>query len=207
MKIKNIIIVLSSLMFSLTLIFVSAFQVCRSQVQAQIGVDQLEESVEPTESGEEKMEEEKVEVMTDKGEVDYYLPYPGILPDHPLYWLKMVRDKFMLMLARAPESRFERLLLYADKRIGASKALIEGGKTQLGVTTATKGEKYLEQAVDEFKKIAEQTPELKDRLMRAVSKHEELLTKFVDKVPDQAKTVIESTLETTRQSRERLDQD
>jgi len=21
--------------------------------------------------------------------VDYYLPYPGILPDHPLYWLKI----------------------------------------------------------------------------------------------------------------------
>src|SRR3989304_3402352 len=78
---------------------------------------------------------------------DYYLPYPGILPDHPLYWLKMVRDRVQLVVTTNNLGKAERLLQYADKRLGAAWALIDGNKKPLGMTTLTKAEKYLGQAV------------------------------------------------------------
>ncbi len=73
--------------------------------------------------------------------VDYFLAYPGMLPDHPLYFLKMARDRVWLWLTPDPLKKAELLLLFADKRLGAGKALIEGNKIKLGVTTVTKAEK------------------------------------------------------------------
>jgi hypothetical protein len=147
--------------------------------------------------------------MEEKGElankpVNYYLPYPGILPDHPLYWLKMVRDRIMLWTTRDPLQQYQRLLHYSDKRIGAAKALIEGGQPELGVTTATKAEKYLEQAVSQYKKLdaaGKINPETKERLERATEKHQELVEGFLLQVPDQAKAGLNRVLETTKMSR------
>lgn len=108
--------------------------------------------------------------------VDYYLPYPGILPDHPLYWLKMVRDRVGLVLTTAETAKAEKLLLYADKRLGAAWALIEGNKVPLGVSTLTKAEKYLEQAVRLRDSFTD-----KDKLDKAIKKHLEVLTILKDK--------------------------
>lgn len=110
--------------------------------------------------------------------VDYYLPYPGILPDHPLYWLKMVRDRVQLWLTTDSLQRAEKLLLYADKRLGAGWALVEGNKPDLGITTVTKAEKYLEQAVNLAQKLGEGEKEVKfkAKLAKAVKKHEEVLS-------------------------------
>jgi len=112
---------------------------------------------------------------------DYYLPYPGILPDHPLYWLKMVRDRLSLAMTQEPVVRFEKLLLYADKRIGAAEALIKGRKFSLGISTANKAEIYLERAIAQFeqlKKEGKATAILEDRISKAVAKHQELLEKL-----------------------------
>ena len=110
--------------------------------------------------------------------VDYYLPYPGILPDHPLYWLKMVRDRVQLWLTTDSLQRAEKLLLYADKRLGAGWALVEGNKPGLGITTLTKAEKYLEQAVNLAQKLGEGEAEVKfkAKLAKAIKKHEEVLS-------------------------------
>ncbi len=108
--------------------------------------------------------------------VDYYLPYPGILPDHPLYWLKMVRDRVGLMLTTGNTAKAEKLLLYADKRLGAAWALIEGNKVPLGVSTLTKAEKYLEQTVQLRDSFTD-----KDKLDKAIKKHLEVLALVKDK--------------------------
>lgn len=201
-KIQNLLIVLSALVFGLSIVLISALQVSRFQVQAQTGVEEMEAT-----QGGEKIEVKEIEMVDEREEVDYYLPYPGILPDHPLYWLKMIRDRVFLWLTRDPVAKFERLLLYADKRLGAAKALIEGGKSQLGVTTATKGEKYLERAVTQLEKVknlGKATPELKERLTKATLKHEEVLDKVLDKVPDQAKPAIKNAIEKSRHGYERV---
>jgi hypothetical protein len=73
----------------------------------------------------------------------YLLPYPGILPNHPIYWLKMIRDQFHLFLTNSSQKKVDLLLKFADKRLSAGTLLIENNQISLGVTTITKAEKYL----------------------------------------------------------------
>jgi len=130
--------------------------------------------------------------------VDYYLVYPGILPDHFLYPLKMIRDRFWLILTTGPRRKAEVMLLFADKRLGAGKALIEGGKERLGVTTLSKGEKYLEQAVGQLqlaqKKGQEIPSSLKEKFLKAVGKHREILEELKKKVGSEEGGVIDEML-------------
>lgn len=109
---------------------------------------------------------------------DYYLPYPGMLPDNPLYKLKAVRDRVKLWLARDEEGKARLELLYADKRINAAKALVEGGRNDLGVSTATKAEKYLAGSCDRALKMVGGGRDVKSLLLtlaKATDKHAETL--------------------------------
>jgi len=102
--------------------------------------------------------------------VDYYLPYPGILPDHFLYPVKVIRDKILLFLTTDPMRRAERLLHFADKRIEAARLLAESGKTALAVKTAVAAEDLLGQAINQEKPAT--------GLAKAVAKHAEVLLKI-----------------------------
>ncbi|MFH1280414.1 MAG: DUF5667 domain-containing protein [Candidatus Beckwithbacteria bacterium] len=128
-----------------------------------------------------------------KEAVDYYLPYPGMLPDSPFYWVKMIRDRVQLWLTTNPLQKTEKLLLYADKRLGAGYSLIDGDKAGLGVTTLTKAEKYLEQA----NVVANQLDgeeELKIKLNKATRKHREVLEMVKEKVGEEYKLVVEQMI-------------
>lgn len=72
--------------------------------------------------------------------------YPGILPNHPLYFVKMIRDKAILSLTRNPQKKTHLFLQYADKRLTAGQILIYQEEYDLGVSTITKAEKYLQKA-------------------------------------------------------------
>jgi hypothetical protein len=192
LKLKNWAIILCALVFSFTVVGVSAIRVSQAQVQKDIGAD----NVSPAPS------EITAEQAKTENKVEYYLAYPGILPDHPLYWLKMLRDRFMLWLATDSTLKTDKLLLYADKRLGAAKVLVEGGKVQLGITTATKGEKYLEQAISQYNKTAaagKNNAELKTKLSNATMKHVEVLTTMLPKTTDSTKTVLEELINKTKQ--------
>ncbi len=119
--------------------------------------------------------------------VEYYLPYPGILPDSPLYRVKALRDKMRLGLTFDQEAKAQKELLFADKRIGAAIALIEGGKVPLGVSTATKAEKYLESAVKRIMALQRDGRDVKSMLgilIRATAKHIEVLETMMERVGD-----------------------
>src|SRR4030066_1089247 len=92
-------------------------------------------------------EEASPAAMVQKEETDYFLAYPGILPDHFLYSVKMVRDRIWLWLTVEPLKKSELMLLFADRRLGAGRVLIEGNKIDLGVSTLGKAEKYLQRAL------------------------------------------------------------
>jgi len=200
---QNLLIILLALSFGLSIVLVSAYRAGQAEVQAQ-SEEKVEVIGDEDRSGLDEISDRELNNTEDaevsegaEEKVDYYLPYPGILPDHPLYWLKMIRDRLLLAFTKKPTDRFERLLLYADKRVGAAKALIEGGKTELGATTATKAEKYLNQTVNQFKDLAKSgkaTPEMNSKISKALLKHEEVLTGVLDKVSDQTKPVLEQTI-------------
>lgn len=140
---------------------------------------------------------------------DYYLPYPGVLPDSPLYKLKALRDIVTLWLTFNPEKKAEKELAYADKRLNAAIALVEGGKASLGVSTATKGEKYLEQSVSGAVALHDQGQDDKSLLLtlaKATDKHVLVLTDLTSKVSGSDKMMLEQYLKTTLILRDKVNQ-
>ena len=128
---------------------------------------------------------------------EYILVYPGILPDNIFYPIKMVRDRLVLMLTTDSIKKAEIMLLYADKRLGAAQALINGGKADLGVTTVTKAEKYLEQSLFEVEKAQSEGKDVlsaKEKLNNASFKHQEVLTALLVKVSEGNKTTLEEAI-------------
>ncbi|MBI3576483.1 hypothetical protein HY086_00365, partial [Candidatus Gottesmanbacteria bacterium] len=67
--------------------------------------------------------------------VEYLLPYPGILPDNPLYFLKAARDKIIEFLIADPVRKAEFYILQSDKRLGMTSMLLEKGNTTRAETT------------------------------------------------------------------------
>ena len=142
-------------------------------------------------------------------QIEYYLPYPGVLPDSPLYKLKMVRDRVKLWITRDATKRTDLELLYADKRINAALALADGGKETLAVSTATKAEKYLEQAVNRVLEQNGQGKDVKSQMMKlekAAARHEELLKNISVKTSGPVKEVADITATQTRMLMEKLGQ-
>ncbi len=126
---------------------------------------------------------------------DYYLPYPGILPDHSLYFLKMIRDRFRLVVTRDQAAKFDLLVLYADKRIGAAEVLVKGGKDNLGVTTAIKAERYLFDAAEASEGLEEESL---NRLKKSVAKHKSILDEMVDNLETDQRDRLEEALESNK---------
>ena len=60
--------------------------------------------------------------------VEYELPYPGILPTHPLYFLKNLRDKIIESLIKDPVNKAEFYILQADKKVNMGITLKSLGK-------------------------------------------------------------------------------
>lgn len=202
--IRQILLVGAALAFALAVLGTSV---------ARISAQTATQDAEPAMVEEEAIEEEAMveEEATEGAEptVDYYLAYPGILPDHPLYFLKMIRDRIWLFLTTDVVKKAELYLLFADKRLGASQALIEGNKHDLGVSTATKAEKYLELAIgqaERAKQAGRDTAAFYETLSKATRKHEEVLLGVIDKVPQEARTVLESALDYAHRGYEQVSQ-
>lgn len=136
---------------------------------------------------------------------NYYLVYPGMLPDHPLYKIKMMRDQIWLSLTSDLLKKSELLLLFADKRMGAGEVLINGNKIDLGMSTLTKGTKYFERAVNETNKAknkGKNTAQIKDKLKNASLRYEDILVELKKKVSADGETYLEDLLKQIRNLRE-----
>lgn len=127
--------------------------------------------------------------------IKYDLPYPGMLPDHPLYKLKVLRDKVTLFLTRDPMKKASYHLLLADKRIYASKLLVDKGEISLAKETALKGENEYTLLVFLFKDVVKKPDKnLYDRLEKASLKHQEVLNQIVSKVNAKYKKDFETVI-------------
>jgi len=130
--------------------------------------------------------------------VEYTLPYPGILPDHPLYFLKRLRDTILEKLISDPIRKAEFYILQGDKRLQMGLMLIEGGKANLGESTISKGEKYIEQAVTKLSSYKESggiiPPYVIERLEKATAKHQEVISDLMGKASEAEKNGLQGSL-------------
>ncbi len=107
--------------------------------------------------------------------VDYKLPYPGMLPDSPLYFLKVARDQITLALITDKTQRAFYNLFLADKRLASGEMLWNQGKKDLATTTFLKGEEFFSEATNLASKLSSE--DLKIKLAVAAAKHGEVLEK------------------------------
>lgn len=86
-------------------------------------------------------------------DTSYQLPYPGILPDNPLYPLKAFRDQVVNFLITDSIKKSEFYIFAADKHLNSGIYLFKKGKIDLAESMISKGENYLDKAVSERNKI------------------------------------------------------
>ena len=141
--------------------------------------------------------------------VNYELPYPGLLPDSPLYFLRIIRDKIVGFLISDSLKKSEFNLLQADKRLNAGIYLFNKGKTSLAFSTISKAENYFSQALDkigEAKKQGRNISEVKGKLKDALKKHEQELEFLTKKASADYKASFEKELERVTGFEKRLNQ-
>ncbi len=112
--------------------------------------------------------------------VEYFLPYPGMLPDNPLYFLKNLRDKIIEFLISDPISKASFYILQADKKLNMGISLSSMGKsaeTQKilaeSLTARTQAVAELESAVQSGKQVPSF---ILEKLVLSLEKHKEVLT-------------------------------
>lgn len=113
--------------------------------------------------------------------VEYDLPYPGLLPDNPLYYLKAIRDNILKFIISDPLKKSEFDLLQADKRLVSAQALFSKGKKELSITTLSKSGNYFDDAisnVQKAKKQGEEVRQLINKLLISSQKHQEVIAQM-----------------------------
>ncbi len=198
---KKILSILFVLFFAVGILLVSLYRVT-SRARPSFAVSSLKFYVSPSPQATTSSQE----VLLPKPKIDYYLPYPGMLPDHPLYKLKMARDQIWLALTSDPVKKAELFLLFADKRIGAGEVLIKGNKPELGISTLIKGEKYFERAIAEVNKAKEKGIEVENvsaKIKSASLKYEEVLNNLKQSASPDGAAALDELLKFIRNLQEK----
>lgn len=148
-----------------------------------------------------------VSEMIEEGEVMYELPYPGLLPGHYLYPLKMMRDRVVEWLTFDRGKKIELMVLYADKRMAAAKVLLERGEEDLGVETGLKAMMYQERAISMIEKIKAEGEDVgvwANRLERGTAKYRETWRGLVEKVSEKTRPRMDEYKDRANEHNKRL---
>lgn len=126
--------------------------------------------------------------------VNYELPYPGILPDNPIYFLKAIRDRLVSYLINDPLKKAEFDLLTSDKKANGASYLAAHQKYDLAVTSFSKSTNYFIEGVsklDEAIRMGKDGASVLQNMKLAVKKHEEVLKGIDESTPKNLKPQIE----------------
>lgn len=114
--------------------------------------------------------------------VDYTLPYPGLLPDNPLYIFKVLRDNVVGFFISDSLKKAQFDLLMADVRVNAGEYLSQKGAThdkdEKISEVVSKGENYFAEALENTKKAKNEGRDVSafaGTLVSASAKHVEVI--------------------------------
>jgi len=144
-----------------------------------------------------------------ESKINYELPYPGLLPDSPLYFLRIIRDRTVSFLISDPLKKAEFNLLQADKRLNAGIFLFNKGKTSLAISTISKAENYFGEAISKMEEAKGQGRDVNGiagNLRNALGKHQQELNDLVKKASASFKANFESEQKRIISFEQRLNQ-
>ncbi len=111
--------------------------------------------------------------------VEYVLPYPGILPDHPLFAIKTLRDWIFEQLITDPFRKTEFYILQADKRLSMALAFMDKAKPEGALAAVSDAQGFMEKAIKTVAPLRASGQEVPghilDRFERSIAKHLEVI--------------------------------
>lgn len=156
---------------------------------------------------EDKNQLENIEI--EEEEVVYNLPYPGILPDHPLYFLKSIRDNVLIFITRDNERKSKLFLTISDKKMASALALAEKGRGNLSQKELEEGEDLFLKIPKRLSIVKEQggsySPELIQNLYLSNKKHRETITEVMKKNTESETNEISELLKKNTEIKNELD--
>lgn len=134
-----------------------------------------------------------------KGNDEYILPYPGILPDHPLYIFKKFRDAILEMLISDPIRKVEFYILQSDKEISAADFLRMKNKNTYITQSIDRAIEFKQKAITQAKEIKKQGKEvpgfLVEKLTHSVRKQTDIQRSLGEKSEKSDAQFFASSLE------------
>jgi len=142
------------------------------------------------------------------------LPGPVIMPDSPVYFIKIWYEKIIIFFTFGDANKAERFSELAERRLYEAEKMAEQGKEQLTQKLLEEYEKFLEKALNkanELKEEAERKTKEKikqktqeklnntwEQISESTLRNQEVLLKIYGLVPEGAKSAIGEAIRITR---------
>lgn len=125
------------------------------------------------------------------------LPKPGLLPNHPLYGLKLAWETVLSVTAFSGEAKAERAILVAEQRLSEALELQKQGRTQIVSDTITRYEERLEEARDRATSIESSVVRKRvlDRVKVSTINAVSVLQEVLSNAPESAKPALQRALD------------
>ena len=119
-----------------------------------------------------------------------------MLPDHVLYPAFMTKDRVQLEFAQ-PKERIQLRLQYAERRMVSAQALVQKGKYDVALSTATKAQKYLLTAAYEAQQVDADAQTMKT-ILNKLQRHTEELEEIQSHYSGDGYAVLQTLIDESR---------
>lgn len=128
----------------------------------------------------------------------------GIKPGSFFYFFDTTFEKIGLFFTFNPQKKAEKALEYADERLAEAEAVAEEKNTDAVKTAVAGYESNIALAAEESSQIKDKgkTEELLNSIAGSTSKHQEILSDVLSKVPEEAKEAIIKAIEASKKGQE-----
>lgn len=138
-------------------------------------------------------------IQIEEKTIIYNLPYPGILSDHPFYFLKSFRDTLLILITREPQKKTQLLLHLSDKHVAMASALLEKGKEEKALSSIYESQELFQRIFPLMKNAKEQglaqSSEFVETLLQSNTKHKEVITELLEGVSESNVSTLKDALE------------
>lgn len=147
-------------------------------------------------------------VLSDK-KVIYELPYVGMLPDNPLYFVKQIRDKIIELSIRDYQKKADFYLHSADKQAGIAIELNKKGKSKQALQALTQAELQSLKIHDLYLSSKKQGVTFNEsfiyRLELSNVKHRQVIETFIKELPQGNENDINEIIELNERMKKNLE--
>ncbi len=167
---------------------------------ASVANAQAEEPVDLLIDSPQEVQEEEPINLVDDTLAEEELVDPGLLPNHPLYFLKSFSEGVGTLFTFGQVNRANRQVLLTENRLAEANALIAQGETEMAEKAM---ERYQEQFAHAFtfaqraREAGQNTDEVMAKIAENTLKHQAVLSRVYEQVPEEARGAIEQAMESS----------